>query len=281
MVSIAAPNFPFSEVYDVCIQGTLKYAEYVNIRQNLIDSNNSYINLFQNGEGYKIPKEKNANTNIQYHDLVRLYNDKMLDKKHEARKYYEYIKNAISHCPFCGVNMVKTLEHFMPKKHYPFYAVSPFNLVPSCWECNLGHGSEIDVTDETTLHLHPYFDNTGGIIWLKANIEIIDSAPNFIFEVDDTCGLDMILINRLKSHHSLFNLDLLFSKNAGTEFNGLCHQLIKSFDSGGVDDVVLFLEDMLNSYSHNKWNFWKPPFFKALMNSDWIKNGEFIYYLYK
>jgi hypothetical protein len=229
----------------------------------------------------KVPIQKNVNVKIKHSDLVRLYEKKMLDKTHSARKFYDKIINSSSFCPFCGVNQVKTLEHFLPKEYYPFYSVSPLNLIPCCRDCNLGHGSKIDMTDEITLHLHPYFDSTNNTIWLKARIEIVNNSPNFIFEVDDTCGLDEKLISRLKKHLEIFNLDLLFSQNAGAEFNGLCHYLTKSYNEGGIDDVLLSIQDHFDSYKYNKWNFWKPAFFSALQKSDWIISGKFLHYTYK
>ena len=137
------------------------------------------------------------------------------------------------------------------------------------------------MTDETTLHLHPYFDNVRNTIWLKVKVEIIDFAPNFIFDVDEACGLDNILINRLKKHHSIFNLDSFYSKIAGPEFNGICNNLVNAYNTGGVDDVLCYIQDQLDSYKLTKWNFWKPAFFEALINSDWIKSGDFIHYKYE
>lgn len=281
MVNLQIPAFTFDEVYDTCINGSRKYADYVTAKPILSKANIQYRDYFQVKKGYKIPKQKDATVSIKYADLIKLYKNKFCAKTHLARKYYDAIRNSSNHCPFCGVNSVKTLEHFLPKKHFAFYTISPLNLLPCCWECNLGHGSNINMADETTLHLHPYFDTIDNSIWLKAKIVIVNNEPNFVFEVDDDCGLDAPLISRLKKHHSLFNLDSLFSKNAGAEFNGLCHYLINSFHGGGIEDVIQSLQDHLDSYKMTKWNFWKPAFFRALMNCKWITSGEFIVYNYK
>lgn len=45
------------------------------------------------------------------------------------------------YCPICEVNLVQTMDHFIPKAQYPLFAVHPKNLIPSCQTCNQ-HKSE-------------------------------------------------------------------------------------------------------------------------------------------
>lgn len=46
-------------------------------------------------------------------------------------------------CPYCGIETVRVtgrskrqIDHFLPKGKYPFFAISYFNLIPSCDYCN-------------------------------------------------------------------------------------------------------------------------------------------------
>jgi hypothetical protein len=281
MVNLTIPSFSFSEVFDDCIFNTDKYTDYLIVKKKLVEANENYISCFQKKKGNEIPSEVDASANIKQHELLYLYNKKLTSIGHLARKYYNAIKNSAQLCPFCGVNQVKTLEHFLPKSHYSFYSISPSNLIPCCYDCNLGHGADIDMTDETTIHLHPYFDEISNVSWLKVEIEIINNEPIFIFEVNENCELSDVLISRLKKHHSMFNLGDFYSKIAGPEFNGICNNLVKAYNTGGVGDVLYYLQDQHDSYKLSKWNFWKPPFFMALKNSDWIKNKDFLSYKYE
>lgn len=45
------------------------------------------------------------------------------------------------------------LDHFYPKSKYPFFAVSFYNLVPSCYECNSGLKGDDIIT------INPYIDD--------------------------------------------------------------------------------------------------------------------------
>lgn len=62
---------------------------------------------------------------------------------------YHYDKIEFENCPYCNEGKIVTWksrnnqmkrsydwDHFFPKKHYPFLAISLFNLVPSCKVCN-------------------------------------------------------------------------------------------------------------------------------------------------
>lgn len=48
-------------------------------------------------------------------------------------------------CPLCEINLVNTMDHFIPQNDYPLLAVHPRNLIPSCSMCN-GHKSD-SITD--------------------------------------------------------------------------------------------------------------------------------------
>lgn len=65
-------------------------------------------------------------------------------------------------CPYCnkqytftiykGLNKLKTrpqLDHFFPKSKYPFFALSFYNLIPSCPTCN-------HIKSEEEIDIHPY-----------------------------------------------------------------------------------------------------------------------------
>jgi hypothetical protein len=78
-------------------------------------------------------------------------------------------------CPYCNekkisiVELVKNstskdklkayldLDHFYPKSQHPYFALSFFNLIPSCHDCNSGDKGEKPFTIES--HVHPYHES--------------------------------------------------------------------------------------------------------------------------
>ena len=94
----------------------------------------------------------------------------------------EFVKNlGIRICPYCGrsyiyrvekkgkngeVAVKPQLDHFLPKRIYPFLAMNFFNLIPCCTQCNLAPCKvDNDPLDSSKMKLafmmHPYtFDDT-------------------------------------------------------------------------------------------------------------------------
>lgn len=73
-------------------------------------------------------------------------------------------------CPYCGIDKVieskrtkNEIDHFLPKGKYPFFAVSYYNLIPSCNSCNRadhkGQLSPIDEKANGLVVLNPYIFN--------------------------------------------------------------------------------------------------------------------------
>ncbi|MBY8933987.1 hypothetical protein [Pseudomonas fluorescens] len=76
-------------------------------------------------------------------------------------------KSSYRLCPYCQQGLAitifrdkhtkslrPTLDHFYPKKKYPFLALSLYNLIPSCHSCNSSLKGDTDFYTEA--HLHPY-----------------------------------------------------------------------------------------------------------------------------
>lgn len=94
----------------------------------------------------------------------------------------EFIKNRkLKICPYCGISIIESIEakdnyvikphidHFLPKSIYPFLALSFYNLIPSCPECNMvpnkGDKDPLSI-DRKILHLmNPYGFNEGAFIF--------------------------------------------------------------------------------------------------------------------
>lgn len=80
---------------------------------------------------------------------------------------YKLCENAdTTTCPYCNLNYCETLlednqgqlrpelDHFFDKASYPLFAISLYNLIPSCTECNSRLKGSTDFVKN--LHLHPF-----------------------------------------------------------------------------------------------------------------------------
>ena len=86
-------------------------------------------------------------------------------------------------CPYCGNDKVKEsdrtkteIDHFLPKRKYPLFAVSYFNLIPSCVFCNKadhkGQLSPIEQINEGLIVQNPYVFNPSIV---RFHLDIRDS----------------------------------------------------------------------------------------------------------
>lgn len=85
-----------------------------------------------------------------------------------AQKLAKYLDCNV--CVYCGriyTNTVikngkciihPTFDHFFPKGEYPLLALSFFNLIPSCYNCNCTTKGQNPVNSNTT-YLHPYINS--------------------------------------------------------------------------------------------------------------------------
>jgi hypothetical protein len=104
------------------------------------------------------------------------FSTKATKKENEQEVYRAYnLSEAlnIDVCPYCNKNYTYTIvnethqyarpdfDHFLAKEKYPYFAMSFYNLIPSCQICNrtLKHSKEFLLTT----HLHPYKDDFNSI----------------------------------------------------------------------------------------------------------------------
>lgn len=102
------------------------------------------------------------------------------DTRFDAAEFINNVKgtNNLSMCPYCNVETIyaekvinndekivrSDLDHFLPQWQYPYFAMSPYNLVPSCVRCNSRVKHDDDPVDlgKNPLefrYLHPYVED--------------------------------------------------------------------------------------------------------------------------
>ena len=139
-----------------------------------------------NKEDYKIFKTYynylNSYTNTKFFLLgndgfsLAKFGAKASDSETERVDYnaYKLVKDLnISTCPYCNrgtiYNLQKSkgrtseIDHFYPKEKYPYFAISFYNLIPSCKVCN-------KLKMENEVAIHPYergFENTNFKLKIK------------------------------------------------------------------------------------------------------------------
>ena len=120
-----------------------------------------------------------------------------------------------STCQYCTINSVNSLDHFLPKDDNSAFVVHPYNLIPSCTECNSFKLSQwYDTVNQHHIFLNLYKDILPVDQYLFLNIMINsldDIAVNF--ELKNTGSIDTHIFNIIFSHYTRLNLFFRFKQN--------------------------------------------------------------------
>ena len=144
-------------------------------------------------------------------EMEAVYTQRMAKKSAPGRDAYDELFNSAPNgkCPLCGHRTVSTLDHHLPKAHYPVLAVVPLNLVPACGDCNKSKLAAFP-TSASQETLHPYYDNIDGDRWLFA--EVVVGTPAAVrFRVRGPANWSAVLADRVALHFRTLGLGALYS----------------------------------------------------------------------
>lgn len=129
-------------------------------------------------------------------------------------------------CPYCNRNFIDTykigrnnevkdnaqLDHFLPKEKYPYLAISLYNLIPCCAQCN--HIK----SNSTKEILYPYLENINDEISFKIGFQedkkdvvevMYGKSDNFNIKIETNNIENKISKNNIK----VFKLDKLYENH--------------------------------------------------------------------
>lgn len=205
-------------------------------------------------------------------EFNKVYTGRMANPKAPGRVIYDEIFISSKICPLCGHGKVTTVDHHLPKAHYPALTVTPINLVPACSDCNKLKDDVIS-TAASRQTIHPYYDDFDSEQWLFADINQIERV--FYFHAKKPRSWSQTKFLRAKFHLKTFELATLFSLHAVEELNDRLLTLEKILAAGGPQEVMDDFLDTAESCKSNHLNSWKTAMYQALANSPWSCAGGF------
>ncbi len=131
-------------------------------------------------------------------------------------------------CPYCNNQYTQTLEkqdkthkvqfqldHFYPKSLYPYLAVSFYNLIPSCNNCNLSKSNH-DTFKENLIH--PYEESFHRLAKFRTKeTSDRDLIKDFLENGDfRTKNIDIELVSsdsRVQTHENIFHLEEIYKQH--------------------------------------------------------------------
>lgn len=280
MFIISKPELNIDSVFEACvssIRNPLKRDRISDIKSYIRGCNKvynihaKYTLLYQLNDEHKSNPACVASKN----ELVKLYEQQMVQNK-KGRRQYDILLNRAPNgiCPFCGFAQTSTLDHYMPKKKFPSFSISPLNLIPSCSDCNRGKSEDVAGAIQEQV-IHPYYDH--GLFdeqWLFATVNKTKPA-SLMFYINPPANWECNNISRVHSHFKKFELARRFSVQVANEISTLRYELDYDFEFSQEKGVRQALEKKYFACEKVYRNWWKTAMYQALASSDWYCQGGF------
>ncbi len=279
MRSLPKPSTAACDVYYAC-NSRLRNQDLKQRLDNFVNQVSHEANQFDTAAiGVKVhllPLQTLAGAGVTREELVAVYNDRMAHQAGPGREFYLELRSSSpqDECPLCAHGDVKTLDHYLPKQQFPILAVVPFNLVPSCADCNKEKLSVAPTSAGEEL-FHPYYNNIDNDRWLYGNVVHV-SPPAVIFEVRSPAIWTALQTERIVNHFNTLNLGRRYSTQAARLVNGIKLQVQRIFDANGTDGVREHLAESADSREAINLNSWQSATYRALAASTWYCTGGFL-----
>lgn len=275
MNSIDPPVLNAADVYTTCIsrvRNRALKARLTAITDDVRVASADYVVKAQANRLHEVVRSAVIN-GVTTAELEKVYTQRMAGKNAPGRSSYDEIFNSSAKCLLCTQRKVDTLDHHLPKAHYPIFAVTPVNLLPACTSCNKAKLASIPATaDEAALH--PYFDCIEDERWLHG--VVVEGTPAVVkFRVEPPAQWAAQLTNRVELHFDGLSLADLYSAEAADELLSIRHQLASIYGAGGSQAVREELLARYESASAFQLNGWRAVTFESFAISDWFCDGGF------
>ena len=269
MIKVEKPVLDTKLIIKDCLSNVIKQPTLSNIKASkavIVSKSVEYDELAERCQLGTLARHNIIPGGATKKDMVWLYDNKFVAGG--GRKYYEKLKllPRWGKCPFCGVGRVSTLDHYLPKTEYPTYAVTPYNLVASCSDCNKKKLTTVFKTREEEL-MHPYYDDFDDEIWLKTKVIYVDEVV-FRFYAEKPATWSQEKYKRAKNHFEKLGLNSLYVAHCGEEFAEYEYTARDLYEVGGEDLVKKDLLDRITERRKITKNNWRAAMYEGLLCSE-------------
>lgn len=271
MRKINTPEVKQSDIFDA--YKTLEYLD------RLVDESKNYCEHLKKLNEFEKDEHGFIGGNIDYKEYMKkMYSQRFTSSSksyEQIYKYYKKIRLSQDVCPYCNyfVRKVKQVDHFLPKAHFPTFAITVNNLVPICKECNETKDDYYSIYDDENI-LHPYYDEIPEDIssFLKCHI-VEDGNIGFNFSVKKLDCWSDNTFRKFTKHFEVLKLNDLYRDAFSGDFVETINELKISYkESKELDQVKRTLTRRILILEMTKIKPWSVAGLKALNENDWFLN---------
>lgn len=271
MLRLRKPTIALYSVYQDCISDNNPLRETWVYNKAYISCSIRFFNeIFyikaETASLHTLPVLKRVFGCISGADLENLYTHGMVTLV-AGRKHYDTLiaSSPEDICPLCALRKVNSLDHYLPKAHYPQYAISPINLYPCCTDCNKAKGDKKNLAKENQT-INPYFDNIENQQWLFARV-VKDPIVRIIYYVDPPANWSATLKARVRNHVNTLSIKSLYASNAASLLTSNRLNFQSLYRDEGETGLRKHLIRTRNSIADKNRNQWDAVCYSALLES--------------
>ena len=288
MRKIESPDFTIKDILknlkdeaDGCIVKTIEKDKEKEFNK-VVDSLSTYEKIYFDSYDTlsSLPTIDENDPNYYLVDIKNYY-----PKYHVGKSLYEYrvrMENSVEkRCPICdcsfGYSQV-TLDHILPKSKFPIYSITPINLVPTCYNCNMRKN---DIVPSKVLH--PYFHGFSTFDYLSVNINVNEDEPftsRINIDFADLNGSNQEEIKHIQDNIDLYKLRQKYTDLINIAFLKLLdefQQVINTknnvYSMNGLKACFTSIDTFIEN---NTYNFIDESFLRHLCILKIIKNNSFL-----
>lgn len=166
-------------------------------------------------------------------------------------------KRFLKRCPYCGITLPKTYDHYLPEAKFPELSVHALNLVPCCGTCNSIKNNFWKNENHRTF-LYFYKDLIPNIQYININL-IYNRAASTIaaqFSIQRPANIQSQIWEILAAHYEKLNLIYVYNELASDEITEVLNTCVSHIRCGGIN-VESFIKELLATeeilYGINHW----------------------------
>lgn len=169
-------------------------------------------------------------------------------------------KNYFGHfCPYCQLDTVSHIDHFLPRAHFPEFSTSLQNLLMSCDICNTTHKKANWGNGQHQHILHPQLNSLPNQIFLCAVANYVSKS----IVVDFSIQQGLLMSQLLQRHFVKMDLNSRYkAKVTLIEVPKMARIILEETDPARkVQRLQNFVSDQIVS---NPLNSWESAFYRAV-----------------
>lgn len=197
-------------------------------------------------------------------DLLSCYNR----KSSKVKEITQLIENSqprgfLRKCPYCGITLPKTYDHYLPESKFPELAVHTLNLIPCCSSCNSTKSSSFK-NDTRRTYLHFYTDTIPSVQYLNVNLNYGGGSIGATFYISRPENIPDSVWGVLSEHYE--NLDLIsqYNEMINDEITEIINSCMSHIEFGGTDVSGYLNRLLLHEETLFGLNHWRVVLMKAL-----------------